>query len=95
MLLGECDSPKLRAWAHDGFFICFVLIWVLMFLCAQEKGGGLHQLTRKILAQPMIISMVCIVAIYHCHASHHFCGWLQVLGSVERVMAQIFSPVPV
>ena len=88
MLLGEQDSPKLRAWAHDGFFIRFVLIWVLILLCAHENGGDLHQLTGKILARPMIISMVCIVSIYHCHASHHFYGWLQVLGSVERFMAQ-------
>ena len=93
MLLGEQDSPKLRAWAHDGFVIHFILIWVLILLSARENGGDLHQLTGKILARPMIISMVCIVAIYHCHASHRFCGWLQVLESVERFMAQRLSSV--
>ena len=95
MLFGERDSPKLRAWEHDGFVIHFILIWVLIFLCRGENRGNLHELTGKILASALIISMVYIVAMYHCHVSHRFCGWLQVLGSMERVMAQGLSLVPI
>ena len=77
MLLGKHDSPKLRAWAHDGFVICTVLSWVLVLLCTWENGGDLHELIGKTLIRPRIISMVCIVAVYCCHASHRFCcGWL-------------------
>ena len=89
MLFREHDSPKLRAWAHDGLVIRFILIWVLIFLYRGENRGNLHELTGNILARPLIISMVCFVAIYRCHASHRFvCGWLKVFGSMERVMAQ-------
>ena len=89
MLFGKHESPKLRAWEHDGLVIHFILIWVLIFICRGENRGNLHELTGNILARPLIISMVCVVAIYHCHASHRFvCGWLKVLGSMERVMAQ-------
>ena len=85
----ERDSLELRASAHDGLVIRFILIWVLIFLYRGENRGSLHELTGKILARPLIISMVCVVAIYRCHASHHFvCGWLKVLGSMERVMAE-------
>ena len=72
------------------------LSWVLVLLYTGENGGDLHELTGKILFQPLIIYMVCIVTINCCHTSHCFvCGWLQVLGSVERVMDQILSSVPV
>ena len=91
MFLGEHDSLELKAWAHDGLVIRFILIWVLIFLCRGENRGNLRELTGKILAWPLIIYMVCVVAIYHCHASHCFvCGWLKVLGYMERVMAQSF-----
>ena len=89
MLFEECESPKLRAWEHDGLVIHFILIWVLIFLCRGENRGNQHKLIGKILTWPLIICMVCVVASYRCHASHRFiCGWLKVLGSVERVMAQ-------
>ena len=93
MLLGERDSPNLSVWEHDVLVIYFILISVSIFLCKGENRGNLHELIGKILTRPLIISMVCVVPIYRCHASHHFCGWLQVLGSVDRVVAQSLMSV--
>ena len=59
------------------------LIWVLIFLYAGGNGGDLHELIGKILIQPLIVSMVFIIAIYHGHTSHHIVFDL-VVGDRER-----------
>ena len=71
------------------------LVWCLVLLCAGENGGNLHGHEGKGSFGFKVFWWFGIDAFKHCHTSHLVCGWLQVLGSVESIVVQSSSPVPV
>ena len=80
--------------AHDGLCISFV-IWGFPWLCTKFNGGNLHGHEGKGSFGFKLFLWFSIDEFKHCHTSHLVCGWLQVLGSMESIVVQSLSLVPV
>ena len=80
--------------AHDGLGISFV-IWGFSWLYVEINEGNLHGKEGNGSFGSKVFQWFGIDAFKRCHTSHLVCEWLQVLGSMESIVFQSSSLVPV